>query len=282
MPQHISEGSTITIELEDGEPSAHRRADSTVFCEEENNKNYAHADVEDNNSNNPAVSSAPLLLYLHKHDPVDESFAFLTTYWFGGQSVRQLRSELATVVGLDRDQLVVIKYLPYNGKWRLLEDEPEETPASTSTSTSTTQKEEESRVEDEAQLAAPASSNLRRRDNVDALPSQTRTSRGGIWGKPIYLKDGGWDLPAFRTLTSHSQLVDFFGPIDVVVLQETNGGTDVHLWAFLSSYGPKEGGRRKKSRWEKRSKKRDLQDQDQPRRQKRDPERGIRIDVEEF
>lgn len=72
-------------------------------------------------------SSPGILLYLHKRDSAKRTISFVSSLWFTGDTVDELREEVAKEMGMTPGQVKLIKYLQYNGKWRTLEEEKEET-----------------------------------------------------------------------------------------------------------------------------------------------------------
>ncbi|ELR17377.1 UBA/TSN domain containing protein [Acanthamoeba castellanii str. Neff] len=126
---HVANYSTITVEILDSpETSADWREECGVEAAPTANANAGdqlmddeyeyYGDGDDDVANNNA-----LLLYVHRRDPVRRTIGFVSTLWFGGETVAQLRSEVAQATGIDRAHLQLVKYLQYNGKWRVLDDE---------------------------------------------------------------------------------------------------------------------------------------------------------------
>jgi hypothetical protein len=133
--QHVANYSTITVEILDSpETSADWREECGVEAvptasasahagDELMDDEYEYyGDGDDDVAHNNA-----LLLYVHRRNPVRRTIGFVSTQWFGGETVAQLRSEVAQATGIDRAHLQLVKYLQYNGKWRVLDDEADDT-----------------------------------------------------------------------------------------------------------------------------------------------------------
>ncbi len=130
--QHVANYSTITVEILDSPetsadwreecgveaaPTASASANANAGDELMDDENEYYGDGDDD------VAHNALLLYVHRRDPVRRTIGFVSTLWFGGETVAQLRSEVAQATGIDRAHLQLVKYLQYNGKWRVLDDE---------------------------------------------------------------------------------------------------------------------------------------------------------------